>query len=238
MRSAILSAVVLLGACTASAGQGEASGASAQREFEVGGFDRVMLAGSQNVIVNVGAAPSVRAEGDAEAIERLEIEVVDGRLRIGSRRNSSWNWTGGRRRAVTVYVTVPALTGASVAGSGDMRVDRVEGPSFDASVAGSGDLQLEAVQVQQARFSVSGSGNLRAAGAAGRTEVSVAGSGNVDLAAVDSRETEVRVMGSGDARVRATQTASATVRGSGDITVTGGARCSVSKRGSGDVHCG
>jgi hypothetical protein len=235
MRSLLLGAALMLGAC-ASSDDGEAR-STGQRSFNVGAFDRVALAGSYDVVVTVGAAASVRAEGDSERLERLDVRVEDGQLRIGSRGRHGWSW-GGHRGRVVVHVTVPALAGAAVAGSGDMRIDRVEGESFAASVAGSGDLDVAALRVEQASFSIAGSGNVRAAGSAARTEISIAGSGDVDLAGLDSRTAEVTVMGSGDARVRASETASVTLMGSGDVTVSGGARCSINKRGSGDVHCG
>lgn len=234
MRLAILGAAALLGACTSNAKEG--GEARTQRDFPVPAFDRVTLAGSHDVVVSVGGASAVRAEGDAEALDRLEVRVEDGHLRIGSRGRGGWTWSGHRR--VTVYVTAPALAGAAVTGSGDMRVDRVEGPSFDGAVTGSGDLEVGAVRVGRASFSVTGSGNLRAAGSAEQARVSVTGSGDADLVGLDSRSAEVRVMGSGDASLRATQTAAVTLTGSGDVSVSGGARCSVRKHGSGDVRCG
>jgi len=236
MRSILMGAALIVGACTSSGDEGEAR-ATGQRSFNVGAFDRVALAGSYDVVVTVGGAAAVRAEGDSERLERLEIRVEDGQLRIGSRGRRGWSW-GGRRGRVTVHVTVPALAGAAVTGSGDMRIDRVEGRAFTASIAGSGDLEVAALRVEQASFSIAGSGNVRAAGTAARAEISIAGSGDADLAAVESRTAEVTVMGSGDARLRATETASVTLMGSGDVSVTGGARCSINKRGSGDVHCG
>ena len=236
MRSVLMGAVLLLGACTASGHEGEAR-ATGQRSFEVGAFDRIALAGSYDVVVTVGAAVSVRAEGDAKRLEQLDIRVEDGQLRIGNRERRGWRWSGDHGR-VTVHVTVPALAGAAVAGSGDMRIDRIEGEAFTAAVAGSGDLDVASLRVERASFSIAGSGNLRAAGAAARTEISVVGSGDADLAGLDSRTAAVTVMGSGDARLRATETASVTLMGSGDVAVTGGARCSVNKHGSGDVQCG
>jgi len=236
MRSVLLGAAMMLGACTSSGHDDEAR-ATGQRSFEVGGFDRIALAGSYDVVVTVGAAGSVRAEGDAERLERLEIRVEGGELRIGSRNRRGWSW-GGDHGRVVVHVGVPALTAAAVAGSGDMRIDRIEGRAFTAAVAGSGDLDIGALRVAQASFSVAGSGNVRAAGAAARAEVSIAGSGDADLGGLESRTAEVTVLGSGDARSRATESASVTLMGSGDVTVTGGARCSIEKRGSGDVHCG
>lgn len=234
MRLAILGAVLVLGACTSRAQEG--GGERAQRDFPVEGFDRVNLAGSHDVVVTVGGTPSVRAEGHSEALDRLDIRVEDGALRIGSRGHGGWNWFG-RSRGVTVHVTVPALRAASVAGSGDMRVDRIEGEGFDAVVAGSGDLGIDSVRVGQASFSVTGSGNLRAAGAVTQARIAVMGSGNADLEALETRAADVRVMGSGNAGLRATQRADVTLMGSGNVTVSGGAQCSVTKRGSGDVHC-
>ncbi len=236
MRAILLGAAVLLGACTSSGDDGEPR-PTGRRDFTVGAFDRVALAGAYDVVVTVGAAASVRAEGDSERLEQLDIRVENGELRIDSRGRRGWSW-GGRRGRVTVHVTVPALAGAAVAGSGDLRIDRIEGQAFTAAVAGSGDLDIAALRVDRASFSIAGSGNVRAAGSAGQSEVSIAGSGDADLTGVESRTAAVTVMGSGDARVRATESAAVTLLGSGDVTVTGGARCAVTRHGSGDVHCG
>ena len=170
MRAAMIAgALALLAGCAGASAQ-------SQRSFQVGAFDRISLAGSPDVVVAVGGQPSVRAEGDADTIERLEIAVVDGELRIGMRPGSG-SWGG--HRGVTVHVTVPALQAASIQGSGDMRVDRVEGARFAGRIAGSGDLDVTALRVGEASFSVRGSGGIRAAGAAPRATLNVAGSGGL-----------------------------------------------------------
>lgn len=230
----IVPVLALAAACSAGARHGD--GARAQRAFEVGAFERINLAGSHDVIVTVGGTPSVRAEGDSEALERLEIGVENGELRIANR-SGSWSWFGGRHRGATVHVTVPALIGASVSGSGDMRVDRVEGQRFSASVTGSGELDLPNVRVAEASFALTGSGGIRAAGAARRSNASLTGSGDVDLSGLETADASIALVGSGDIGVRATGTASVDLRGSGDVTVTGPARCTISKSGSGDVRC-
>lgn len=235
MRTAIIGAVLVLGACAG--GHADDEGPRAQRSFDVATFDRIALAGSHDVIVTVGSAPSVRAEGSERALEHLEIDVKDGRLRIRSRERSGW-FSFGRHRSATVHVTVPALTETTVAGSGDVRIDRLVGPSFLARIAGSGELEIGAMQVREATFAVAGSGHIRAAGAAERTQLNIAGSGDVDLSALRSRTATVSIAGSGDARLNATETAEVEIRGSGNVAVAGGARCSVDKRGSGNVRCG
>jgi len=210
-----------------------------QRGFQVGTFDRVALGGSHDVIVTVGGAPSVRAEGDAEAIDRLEIEVRNGELRIGSKKDGDWSFGFSHDRPrVTIHVTAPALAAASIGGSGDMRIDKVEGQSFAGSIAGSGDMDVAALRVGHADFSIAGSGGITTKGAAQTSNISIAGSGDIDAGGLESKTATISVMGSGDVHANATGTADVSVMGSGDVTVSGPAKCTIHKMGSGDVHCG
>lgn len=235
---ALLSAAALVTACHA-AGNAEGTGPVVQRDMPVAGaFDRIALAGSPDVVVTVGAAASVRAEGEADQLDRLEITNVDGQLQIGLRDTSGSWFSWGHHRGVTVHVTLPALAGASIAGSGDMRIDRVQGPAFAASVTGSGDMAIANLTADTASFTVTGSGDITAAGHARQATASVTGSGDLRLAQLETQAATVALAGSGDIGIRATQTAAVELRGSGDITVAGPAHCTISKSGSGDVRCG
>lgn len=235
-----LIATLALAACTfvADAQEGGRSGRSAQRTFDVGAFDAVSLAGAYDVEVRVGPAASVRAEGDEDELDRMEVIVRDGELRIGRRRGDrrGFSWRGDHG-PVTVYVTVPTLRAASIAGAGDMSIDRVEGGAFAAQIAGAGDMRIASLRVERANFEIAGSGDLYAAGTAGEAKVSVAGSGDVDIGALESRDARIAIVGSGDVRTRALRTAQVSIMGSGDVTVRGPAKCSVSKLGSGEVRC-
>lgn len=240
MRSAlILASMLALGACNmaAEAQEGSGGGQRAERRFDLAGFDAVLLAGPHDVIVTVGAAHSVRAEGDPETLDRVEIEVEGGTLRIGAKKGKwSFGWTD--RAKTTIYVSLPAIRAASIAGSGDMRVDRVQSERFAASIAGSGDLQIAALRTADAKFSIAGSGNISASGTAQRAGISIAGSGDVNLEGFEARSAEVSIVGSGDVRARAMETADVSIMGSGDVMLSGSARCNVNKRGSGSVRCG
>jgi Putative auto-transporter adhesin, head GIN domain len=243
MRAAFtLLASAVLAACNmaADAQRGDAapsSGSGKQRSYAVANFDRISLAGHHNVIVTVGPAVSVRAEGDKRELDRLEITTRGNELRIGLKDKSGWK-SRHDRSSVTVYVTVPTLAKAGIGGSGDMRIDTVQGRSFEGSIGGSGDMQIGSVRVERASFSVAGSGNIRTTGQAGSVEVDIAGSGDVDVGGLETRTAEVSIVGSGDVRVRASETADISIMGSGDVTIGGSAKCSVSKMGSGDVRCG
>jgi hypothetical protein len=164
---ALLISNLALVACNMSAEAQEdrgprSAGPAVTRSFDLAGFDAVGSAGSQDVIVTVGGAHAVRAEGDADSLERLELRVEDGTLKIGHKKgNWSVGWSRDRPRTV-IYVTLPAIRAASVAGSGDMKIDRVQGDEFAANIAGSGDIEVGQLRVASLNFSVAGSGNIKA----------------------------------------------------------------------------
>jgi hypothetical protein len=243
MRAALaLTAVLLLGACNVSAGTRDDGGdhQNIRRDFQVGAFQKVALEGSHDVVVTVGGAPSVRAEGDKAAIDRLDIRVENGELKIGTRREHggwSWNFGGIHHNRVTIYVTAPSLAAATVAGSGDMKIDKVAGNDFAATIGGSGDMEIGSVQAAQAHFTVAGSGDMKAGGKVQQASISVAGSGDFVAGGLEIGDATVSVIGSGDITARATRSADVSVMGSGDVTLSGGAKCTTHKMGSGDVHC-
>jgi hypothetical protein len=225
-----------LAACSAGAKEGARE--TARRDFQVGQFQSISLTGSPDVVVTVGGAPSVRAEGDSRLVERLEITVENGDLRIGYRESSSWNFGFSSDRNVTIHVTVPSLAAATLTGSGEMRVDRVQGERFAGTVTGSGDLHVGQLRAAETAFSVTGSGAIQAAGTAQRSNIELAGSGDINLGNLEIRDATVSVHGSGDVTAKAMEAARVTLMGSGDVAITGPARCQIEKRGSGDVRCG
>ena len=227
-------------ACSASADDspGKLSGVSGTRSFDAAGFDSVSLRGPDNVIVQVGKAASVKAVGDTAILDRLEIEVVDGTLRVGRKRNNGINFNWGNNKGAVVTVTLPVLAGASVAGAGDMDVDRATSPEFKASIAGSGSLKVAALKTDRLKVSVAGSGDATfASGTAGEADISLAGAGDIDAGAVAARTATISVAGSGDVKAGVSEQAAVSIVGSGDVDIIGGAQCKISKTGSGDVRC-
>ena len=209
---------------------------AAERNFTVTGFSEIEVAGPFDVVVNVGKGQSVRAVGDADDLARLKVEVRGDELHIGSKERRWTDWS--RSQPIKIWVTVPSLKGASIAGSGDMQIDRVKGDSFNASIAGSGDLSIASLSATNAKFSVAGSGDLTASGSCRYADVSIAGSGDVNIGGVRCQTLKASIAGSGAVNANASQAAKLSVMGSGDITVSGGAKCDISKMGSGSVRCG
>ena len=208
----------------------------AERSFEVSQFSSIELCGRHDVMVTTGGEESVRAEGDEEALDELRVRCSSGVLSLENRRHGFFGRRA-NRGPLTIYVTMPEIRGASIAGSGDIHVDRVAGESFRGSIAGSGDIEIDDMEVDSVQFAIAGSGDIKAAGRARQAAVRIAGSGDGDLSELIAEEADISVAGSGDVRAHATSTARVSVKGSGDVEMSGGAKCTVSKQGSGDVRC-
>jgi hypothetical protein len=241
MRKSI-AAAAMVAACTAASGCGQVraeSGPTVSRNYQVGNFQKIEVAGPYDVEVRTGGNPGVSARGSEKLLERTIVEVRGDKLVIRPESSHGWFHFGWSSRGKADFVvTVPQLRGATIAGSGDIRVDQVHGDSFEGSVAGSGSLDLGSANVQWLKLAIAGSGGVKAgAGKVQNGEYEIAGSGDVDARAVQADQAKVSIAGSGSVRAQATKTADVSIMGSGDVDVTGGAKCSISKAGSGDVRC-
>src|SRR6476660_8372103 len=216
----------------------EGGGPTVSKSYSVGSFPQIEVAGPYDVEVRTGSNPSVSARGGEKLLERTVVEVEGDKLVIHpQKQHGFFQWSFGRGGAHFI-VTVPQLHGASIAGSGDISVDKVAGPAFDGEVAGSGGINVASMQVQQLKLSIAGSGGVKAgAGSAQSANYDIAGSGDIDAGGVQSQALKVSIAGSGGVKAHASGTADVSIMGSGDVEVSGGAKCNVSKQGSGDVRC-
>lgn len=259
MRKLLIGVPLLyLAACTGNRGDSvELTGKTVSKTFAASAFDRVSLEDSDNVVVRVGPAASVTAQGDSAIVDRLDVRVEDGELKIARKGKGNWFSSGGRKGNATVTVTVPQLAGASVEGSGNMTVDRVAGAEFQAAVAGSGDMRVGAIETRGLdaavagsgnlvldrvatgpfKIAIAGSGNLSAQGTAEAADVSIAGSGDVEAASLVAARGKVAIAGSGNVALGVRGSAEVSILGSGDVDIHGAANCKTSKMGSGEVRC-
>jgi Putative auto-transporter adhesin, head GIN domain len=216
-------------------------GPATNRQYALGAFTKVEVAGPYQVQVRTGAQSGATARGPQAALDELVVEVRGDTLEIHSKNsNTGWNWfthASGSAGAVAIDVQAPMIEGGAIAGSGKLSVSSVRGPQFHGEVAGSGALELPSVEVEQLYLEVAGSGSAAANGRAANAKYEIAGSGRVKAAGLQSDTASISVAGSGQLAARVLQAASGDIAGSGNVTITGGARCSIEKMGSGSVNC-
>ncbi len=240
MRMFLMIAALPLAACggiasgSDSGTRATASGSGSSRSFQVADFTAVDLRGFDDVDVRVGGAFAVTADGPSEELDRLDIRKDGDTLKVG-RKREDWGRDG---KAVKVHVTMPRIAAASVAGSGDLTVDKASGDTFDASIAGSGNLSIGTLSAKSAELDIAGSGDLTAAGRADRVKSSIAGSGNVNARSLKTAGADVSIAGSGNVSLDVDGPAKVTIMGSGDAAMGPNAKCSTTAMGSGEARCG
>ena len=230
-------AALLAGACHFSADAEERDpGPQVSRNYQVGAFDKIAVAGPYEVNVVTGGQPGVSATGGQNLLEETDVIVEDGTLKIMPKKHKGIRWSWSNKGKAVFTVNAAALHGAAIAGSGGISVDKVAG-DFDGDVAGSGDLRLASVAGGKIKLAIAGSGDVSAAGKADTVSLSIAGSGDINAGSLASQTADVSIAGSGNITANASGTAAVSIMGSGDVEVTGGAKCTVSKHGSGNVRC-
>jgi hypothetical protein len=241
MHKSIVAAVIAASAATAGCTyhRSEDGGPTVSRNYQVGNFQKLEVAGPYEVEVHTGGNPAVSARGGEKLLERTVVEVRGDKLVIRPQEHNGWfHMSWGSHGKATFTVTVPQLDAATIAGSGDIKVDKVQGDAFEGTVAGSGDLAVGNLDVQTLKLSIAGSGGAKAAaGKAQSGEYSIGGSGDIDAAGIQTQQAKVSIAGSGSVKANAATTADVSIMGSGDVDVSGGAKCNVSKAGSGNVRC-
>jgi hypothetical protein len=232
----IAAAALLASACHFSGkAEDREAGPEVSRNYQVGAFDKIAVAGPYEVNVVTGGQPGVSAKGGENLLAETDVVVENGTLKIMPKKHKGvrFNWHDGK---AVFTVNAAALRAAAIAGSGGVSIDKVAG-DFEGDVAGSGDLRVASVAGGKVKFSIAGSGDVQAAGKADSVDLSIAGSGNINTGGLATRIADVSIAGSGNVTANATEAADVSIMGSGDVEVKGGAKCKFNKAGAGNLRC-
>ncbi len=231
MRTAILAGILLL---TASA-----PAMAATRTFPVGAFQKVRSSVPFDVVVRTGAPLGVHAIGKDDLLARLHVSVRNGELVIEADKGRWFQtFTVRKEDKVTINVTAPRLSGAALAGPGDMTVNALRAPAIGISLSGPGNLSVGMVEAGRTEIDLSGPGNVTLAGKSGSATVNARGPGDVRGTGWTVNDATVDLMGPGSVSLTALRTAKVRLTGPGDVRIGGRPRCEVFKRGPGSVRCG
>jgi hypothetical protein len=176
-------------------------------------FTQISMAGSTNVIVSRGSDFSVKVKGYSNLLPYFKTSVTNGTLELGYDEHVNV-----RHDNTEVFVTLPVLTGLSVAGSGDIisTGDFTGNNNFETNILGSGSITLERGSATNFSNSIMGSGDLHAFG-------------------FTAEKAKIEVSGSGDTKITATSKLNVQIAGSGDVYYKGSPNVTVHISGSGKV---
>lgn len=201
---------------------------------QVSGFSEVSFAVSGEAIITLGKDYSVELEGDRDYISDIITEVVGDELRI---KREKWYDSGNKK--VIVRITMPAIDGISVSGSGSVRInDPLRGDELDVAISGSGKAFIRDVALGKVECAISGSGSLNVDGngTIKTLEISISGSGDYQGEATGIGVLEARISGSGSCNCHVTEMLRASISGSGSVHYSGNPKIDAAVSGSGKVR--
>jgi hypothetical protein len=214
------------------------SAATAQDTYKetrnVTGFDEVSFCLAGEVYISIGQGFKVVLEGDKEYLDEVETKVNGGELVI--KRDS---WVKFNNEKVTVHITMPALNGIDVSGSGKIMVtDPLKSDDFEADISGSGKIYLKDVTMGDVECDISGSGTFVAEGTGSMRslEVDISGSGSYKGESTKIGSFEASISGSGSCDCYVTDMLRASISGSGSVWYSGNPKIDASISGSGKVR--
>jgi len=197
-------------------------------------FDEVSFCLAGEVYISLGQGFKVVLEGDKDYIDEVETKVSGSELVI--KRDS---WVNFNNEKVIVRITMPALNGIDVSGSGKVMVaDPLKSDDFEADISGSGKIYLKDVTMGDVEFDISGSGSfvIEGAGSMSSLEVDISGSGSYKGESTKIGTFEAHISGSGSCDCYVTEMLRASISGSGSVWYSGNPKIDASISGSGKVR--
>lgn len=172
------------------------SGEIVTRNVALSSFDGIELEGIGDVHVRQDTVQSIRVEADDNVIDRLLLEVRNGKLVIGIQRGSYSHTT------IRIYVTMKSVELLELTGAGSFAaVGPLDGSTLTCRLLGAGSMILTGRTANQI--------------------VELEGAGSVHGFGLESTHCSVMLSGTGSAEVNVTQHLKATISGVGSVIYAG-----------------
>lgn len=207
----VLTAILAFSSCTRERIRGQGSVISEIRN--ISGFTEISTEGSTNIHIMQGSSFKVELRGYSNLLPYYETKLVNNTLQLGYRKDVNV-----KNDNTELYITMPAITGLSLAGSGNISTSGVFAgvPDFHARVPGSGNIEFSSGTATNFYSTIDGSGNIRALNLqADKAETNTTGSGDTEITA--NTQLKVRISGSGNVYYRGSPVISTNITGSGTV---------------------
>ena len=157
-----------------------AAGASAKSEDrEVPAFNSVQVSAGIRATIELGPRKPVHLEADPEVLDRLEVVVEDGTLKVGFKRSwrEGWHWDNGE---VRVSIQTPELRSVGASGGAYVKAVLTRSDETEIDVSGGSEVHLTGVDARRLELHGSGGGTLDVAGRASSARVRTSGGSSID----------------------------------------------------------
>lgn len=219
-----------------------APAAETPRTIGIGSFNRVRIEGAYRVAITTGGSPNARVEGESDdGGAGVDLRVDGDTLVIRRTSLDRWGERGGGAAVsgpVTITLTTPSLSTASVAGGAEVSVTRMTGPRVVLALGGAGSLVVQRIDADQLNAQLVGDGHMTLAGRVATARLVASGAGGIAADALDAGDLTAALQGQGSITARARYTAQVSSSGLGTVAVAGKPKCRMIGQPSGNVRCG
>ena len=197
-----------------------------EREVKVASFDEIDLSGCVKVIYTQGNNIQVKLRGNEKDLEKYEVNVKEGELRIARKsHNSKVNKKSPR---LTAYVTAPTLRDIDMSGACNLQMPQKVSfaNKLDIEVSGAVNLDITDMEVESFDLDVSGAGDVNFGNLRAKKEVDIEVSGAGDVKGkVEARDIDLGLSGAGDVTLTVNcDNLRGKASGAGDLTLNGKCR--------------
>ncbi|MBK7442004.1 MAG: DUF2807 domain-containing protein [Bacteroidetes bacterium] len=181
------------------------------KDFPIQAFNAVSVGGAFEVQFTQGANTTARAEGSADDLANVVMEVKDNELTISTKKNSNI-------KHVTIYLSTPELNKIGIAGSGTFKTlnTLTTNKTLHVEIAGSGTITAT-IDAQDVEAEIAGSGDINLFGKSTNSDIEIAGSGNYKAQDLTTGNADVEIAGSGSVYLQASGKLDAEIAGSGSV---------------------
>lgn len=211
---------------------------AANRTYIVTEFDTVRLEAPIAVGVQTRRGVTARGEGDADLLERIDLNVQGRVLTIRLKPSPFEGRRSDRAQTARLFLTTAQLRRAHLSGSGTLAIEGMASQNAELVAAGSGMLTAAGVDADNFSVALQGSASVKIKGKARKANFMSSGSSAIDAAALTTSDLEVTAQGAGAIQALATRSAKVTALGPAAVAVDGHPACTVRHAGSGAVSCG
>lgn len=201
-----------------------AGGARAeQRTYQVAPFDTVSVSTGISAIITAGGTQSVMAEApNGAALDRLKVEVNDGRLEVGIDGNFvTWFFNLGQRKPIVVHIGTSGLKAAEANSGADLDLTAVSGGTLSLGASSGASISLQAPDAERVSMDVSSGASIKATGTCKHLIANVSSGGNIDARELRCDDVNAQASAGGHADVDAVKSINANASIGGGITVFG-----------------
>jgi hypothetical protein len=209
------------------------------KTFHVSAFEAIESNSVANIHFFQGPTTSLRAEGNKDLIDRLNVNVKNGKLIIEMPKNTFKN-NNLKNKKLDIYISSPTLNLIEMEGVGNFLFEKVfNAPKLEIVSNGVGNLKADNLNCGHIFICSHGVGNIDLAGKAKNMTISSDGVGNIKAKKLVAQHASVNLSGVGNVAFNCSKSMDVELSGVGNAIYYGNPQVkNVSKDGFGKIKQG